>query len=242
MSILGREQYLGAAKRILRHVAKLGSANPNIWRRVDELRAARSRGSATWPSWCLPLNAGSVQQSVERAANEAGRTLAKAVKRNRAGRRLRRHEKVRGCFRLTRSSCGKSDAELGLRSGSAATGSSGQLGSVARFVPTFAGRTGIRSGGAHGRSPAADLSGSNGFIPSLSGPKMQILYRSFVSSGQPAERMGVLMWDFPGKILTVKYRRQQTWGIFSGTPINVVKRTMRPGSIQHAKRSAKLRR
>jgi hypothetical protein len=53
MAIVARERYLRAAKRLLRHVAALRSANPNIWRRVDELRAAYSRGSAGWPSCCF---------------------------------------------------------------------------------------------------------------------------------------------------------------------------------------------
>jgi hypothetical protein len=45
------------ACRLLRHVTEVAAANPNIWRRVDEVRAARSRRSALWPSWCfLPLS------------------------------------------------------------------------------------------------------------------------------------------------------------------------------------------
>lgn len=53
MAIIAREQYLRPARRLLRHIATLGSANPNIWRRVDEVRAAGSRGSDSWPSWCF---------------------------------------------------------------------------------------------------------------------------------------------------------------------------------------------
>lgn len=45
--------FQNTAKRILRHVAVMGSANPNIWRKVDEVRAADSRGSASWPAWCF---------------------------------------------------------------------------------------------------------------------------------------------------------------------------------------------
>ena len=52
MSIAAREHYLATAKRLRRHITMLGSAHPNIWRRVDEVRAACSRGSAAGPSWC----------------------------------------------------------------------------------------------------------------------------------------------------------------------------------------------
>ena len=58
MAFIGREQCLLTANRLLSHVAKIGSANPTIWRRVDEVRAACSGGSASRPSWCfLPSGA-----------------------------------------------------------------------------------------------------------------------------------------------------------------------------------------
>jgi len=52
-----RNSWLEAARRLLRHVAAIAAENPNIWQRVDEVRAARSHDSACWPSWCfLPLS------------------------------------------------------------------------------------------------------------------------------------------------------------------------------------------
>jgi hypothetical protein len=42
--------------RLLRHLTVVASANPNVWRRVDEIRAVRSRQSPS-PSWCfLPFS------------------------------------------------------------------------------------------------------------------------------------------------------------------------------------------
>jgi hypothetical protein len=124
-------------------------------------RAGRRRPRGTprlEPTADTPTTSGGPAPAVRLAGSMRGSRSGRRRGRHRVDRPLRRHEKGSQCFRPARSHCGKSDSESGLRSGAVAAFWRGRLRSVSKFVPTFAGRTGIRSGPAHGRNTAAGFS------------------------------------------------------------------------------------